>query len=74
MLFFNSWQTDIPLPDLEGRRDLLKINLKTVKLADDIDIEELAQHTEGYSGADITLVKPSLFSSFTWLIVTLGLP
>lgn len=44
----------IPLPGRQGRLDLLKINLKTVKLADDVDFEALADLTEGYSGADLT--------------------
>ncbi|KAI8930133.1 P-loop containing nucleoside triphosphate hydrolase protein [Entophlyctis helioformis] len=44
----------IPLPDAESRRELLKLNLKEIKVADDIDLEELAAKIEGYSGADIT--------------------
>ncbi|XP_071955923.1 katanin p60 ATPase-containing subunit A1-like isoform X2 [Antedon mediterranea] len=46
----------IPLPGLEGREQLLRINLKEVPLADDVDLTAIAQHLEGYSGADITNV------------------
>lgn len=44
----------IPLPDEEARRALLDINLKEVKLADDINLYNIAKLTDGYSGADIT--------------------
>ncbi|KAL2631198.1 hypothetical protein R1flu_015884 [Riccia fluitans] len=44
----------IPLPNEESRRDLIKINLKDVDMASDVDTEELARRTEGYSGDDLT--------------------
>ncbi|XP_049849190.1 katanin p60 ATPase-containing subunit A-like 1 [Schistocerca gregaria] len=46
----------IPLPDKVGRREILRINLKGVKMAADVDLEALAARFEGYSGADITNV------------------
>jgi hypothetical protein len=46
-----------PSPQLvDGRRALLDINLRDVKVADDSDLDEIAKLTEGYSGADITNV------------------
>ncbi|KAI8899568.1 putative katanin p60 ATPase-containing subunit [Globomyces pollinis-pini] len=44
----------IPLPDLESRKELLKLNLSTIKLAEDLNVDELADKVAGYSGADIT--------------------
>ena len=44
----------IPLPDHEARKALLLINLREVKLSDDVDLDQVATLTEGYSGADIT--------------------
>ena len=41
---------------VEGRRQLLDINLKGVPLKDDVDLDEIATKLEGYSGADITNV------------------
>ena len=41
---------------MDGRRALLDINIKDVKIADDCDLSEIARLTEGYSGADITNV------------------
>lgn len=40
----------------EGRLVLLRINLREVKVADDVDLEVIAQQLDGYSGADITNV------------------
>jgi katanin p60 ATPase-containing subunit A1 len=41
----------IALPDLEGRKELIRINMKTVEMADDVDVDELAERAAGYSGA-----------------------
>jgi len=46
----------IPLPSEEGRRQLFKINLKDIKVQEDVDWEHLIKKTDGYSGADISNV------------------
>lgn len=46
----------IPLPTLEGREALLKINLREVKLDPDINLKTIAKKLDGFSGADITNV------------------
>ncbi|KAM3932010.1 katanin p60 ATPase-containing subunit A1 isoform 1-T2 [Leptodactylus fuscus] len=46
----------IPLPSAKGRGELLRINLKELELADDVDIDTIAENMDGYSGADITNV------------------
>jgi transitional endoplasmic reticulum ATPase len=46
----------IPPPDKEGRKEIFRIHLKGKPLADDVNIEWLADKTEGYSGADIEAV------------------
>jgi AAA family ATPase len=40
-------------PDLAGREEILKVRKRTMDLADDVDIAELAKLTEGYSGAEL---------------------
>jgi AAA+ superfamily predicted ATPase len=45
----------IPPPDLEGRKDILRIHLKG-KPVKGIDIDEMARRMEGFSGADIANV------------------
>ncbi|KAH0712091.1 hypothetical protein KY289_008050 [Solanum tuberosum] len=44
----------IPLPDFKSCKELIKINLKSIKLAPRLDIFQMAQRTEGYSGDDLT--------------------
>ncbi|KAG8444462.1 hypothetical protein GDO86_009584 [Hymenochirus boettgeri] len=46
----------IPLPSAKGREELLRISLKELELADDVNIESIAENMDGYSGADITNV------------------
>ena len=40
-------------PDLKGRINILKVHAKDVKLADDVDFEEIALLTSGAVGADL---------------------
>ncbi|KAI9208500.1 P-loop containing nucleoside triphosphate hydrolase protein [Polychytrium aggregatum] len=44
----------IPLPDMESRRELLRINLQSIPVGVDVNMDDLATRVEGYSGADIT--------------------
>ncbi|CAM8884525.1 unnamed protein product [Rhodiola kirilowii] len=46
----------IPLPNFESRKELIRINLKTVEVAPDVDIDEVSKRTDGYSGDDLTNV------------------
>ncbi|XP_023683475.2 katanin p60 ATPase-containing subunit A-like 1 [Paramormyrops kingsleyae] len=46
----------IPLPTAKGRAELLKINLREVDLAPDVNLALIAENIQGYSGADITSV------------------
>jgi len=43
----------IPLPDINARLEMFKIFSKNLRVGGDIDFEELAKITEGYSGSDI---------------------
>mmetsp|Transcript_100265 Transcript_100265/g.286590 ORF Transcript_100265/g.286590 Transcript_100265/m.286590 type:complete len:277 (-) Transcript_100265:340-1170(-) len=46
----------IPLPTQEGREELFKINMGEVEMDPDVDLTELANASEDYSGADIAIV------------------
>jgi len=46
----------IPLPGFEGRKELFRICMKDVGIAGDVEPDELARLTDGYSGADIANV------------------
>lgn len=43
----------VPPPDKEARMQILKIHTSKKPLADDVNIDTLANQTEGYTGADI---------------------
>jgi len=43
----------IPLPDLKDREEIIKIHMKGKPINPDVDVENLARKTVGFSGADI---------------------
>jgi len=49
-------QIFIPLPDIKGRVDILKVHAKKVKLGPDINLERLARGTPMLSGADLAAI------------------
>jgi transitional endoplasmic reticulum ATPase len=48
-----SREIEIPLPERDARRSLIGLFTKTVKLSEDVDLDKLAEDTEGRSGADL---------------------
>jgi len=46
-------EVDIGIPDPTGRLEILRIHTKNMKLADDVDLQQIAQETHGYVGADM---------------------
>ena len=49
-------QIDVELPELNERVDIFKVHLKKIKVDPTFDIEKMAKHTSGFSGADIANV------------------
>jgi transitional endoplasmic reticulum ATPase len=47
-------EVDIGIPDPVGRLEILRIHTKNMKLAKDVDLEDVAKQTHGYVGADIS--------------------
>ena len=43
----------VPPPDLEARKQIFKIHTRKTPLGDDVNLDELARKTDGYTGADI---------------------
>ena len=43
----------IPLPDLDDRKGIIKIHMKDKPFEENVDIEDIAKKTVGFSGADI---------------------
>ncbi len=46
-------QVYIELPDLSGRREILDLYAKKVKVSSDVNLQDLARGTTGFSGADL---------------------
>jgi cell division protease FtsH len=46
-------QVEVPLPDLNGREQVLKVHMKKVPLGPDVDPRVIARGTPGFSGADL---------------------
>ena len=46
-------QIYVDLPDIRERQEIFEVHIKPLKMADDVNIEFLAQQTPGFSGADI---------------------
>ena len=49
-------QVFIPLPDLKGRVEILRVHAKKVKLGSDSNLERLARGTPMFSGADLAAI------------------
>jgi cell division protease FtsH len=46
-------QVVVPNPDVVGRESILKVHVKKVPLAPDVDLKVIARGTPGFSGADL---------------------
>ncbi len=46
-------QVYVPLPDLQGRYEILKVHLRRIKLGPTVDIRRLARGTPMFSGAEL---------------------
>ncbi|MCX8197865.1 MAG: CDC48 family AAA ATPase [Candidatus Micrarchaeota archaeon] len=44
---------EIPAPDEKARLEIIKIHTRAMPLAKDVDLQEIAKKTEGYTGADL---------------------
>jgi transitional endoplasmic reticulum ATPase len=47
---------EVPTPDAEARRAILAVHARGKPLAAEVDLDEVAARTEGYSGADLAAV------------------
>src|SRR2546421_1268324 len=49
-------QIYVPLPDVKGRLDILKVHSRKVKLGPNVDLLRLGRATPGFSGADLAAI------------------
>jgi cell division protease FtsH len=46
-------QVFVPPPDMRGRKQILEVHTQTKPLAQDVDLERVARHASGLTGADL---------------------
>lgn len=46
-------EIDIGVPDAIGRLEILRIHTRNMKLADDVELEDISNETHGYVGSDL---------------------
>ena len=46
-------QVVVPRPDVKGREEILRVHVRRIPLAPDVDLKVLARGTPGFSGADL---------------------
>ena len=49
-------QIYVPLPDIKGRMEILRVHSRKVKLGPNVDLMRLARATPGFSGADLAAI------------------
>lgn len=47
-------QIVVPVPDIKGRQEILKVHSKDIPLDDSVNLETVAKGTPGFSGADLS--------------------
>ena len=46
-------QIVVPIPDVKGRNEILKVHTKNIPVAEDVNLDKIARGTPGFSGADL---------------------
>jgi hypothetical protein len=50
----------VDLPDKDNRAKILEVILREEELADDVNLDDLAAQTDGYSGSDLKVGPPAV--------------
>jgi transitional endoplasmic reticulum ATPase len=67
-------EIEIPPPDKIARKEILLVHTRNVPLAEDVNLDKLAEITHGYTGADLAaLVKEAAMSALRRFIRSEGL-
>ncbi|CAI5987357.1 unnamed protein product [Closterium sp. NIES-65] len=53
-------QVSVDVPDIKGRKEILKVHASNKKFAEDVNLDVVAARTPGFSGADLANLASSL--------------
>jgi len=57
-------EIEVPPPDKRARKEILQVHTRNVPLAEDVDLDKIAEMTHGYTGADLAaLVKEAAMNA-----------
>ena len=57
-------EIEVPPPDKRARKEILQVHTRNVPLAEDVDLDKIAEMTHGYTGADLAaLVKEAAINA-----------
>lgn len=62
-LYINWCRLMVNLPDAQNREKILRVILAKEELAPNVDIEAVANMTEGYSGSDLKVCAPRFLTA-----------
>jgi cell division protease FtsH len=62
-------QVTVDVADSKGRYEILKVHARNKKLAEDVDLKEIAMRTPGFSGADLANLLNEVGILFCMLII-----
>jgi len=64
---------EVPIPDEEARREILRIHTRGSPLADGVDLNRIAERTEGYTGSDLeALARAASMNAMRSFIESVG--
>ncbi|MCD6244470.1 MAG: CDC48 family AAA ATPase [Candidatus Korarchaeota archaeon] len=67
-------EIEIGVPDREGRKEILQIHTRNVPLAEDVDLDEFADITHGFVGADLAaLVREAAMAALRRILPRIDL-
>ncbi len=67
-------EIEIPLPDKQGRLEILQIHTRNAPLDDDVDLMKIAEATHGFTGADLAaLVKEAAMNALRRILPKINL-
>ena len=62
-------EIEVGIPDREGRHEILQVHTRGMPLADDVDLDRLADRTHGYTGSDVAaLAKEAAMAALRRLL------